>query len=66
MNKVDYKLWTKFRESKKSTISHDEYLLVCRLHSTYFNHKYHEPCKCNPKEIKQWINQLNELYEKEV
>lgn len=63
MERLDKIEWEKFRGNPKSTISKDEYKLVCELHAKYFNHKYKEPCTCNPKTIKQWIGQLNNLYE---
>jgi hypothetical protein len=61
-SKDDYKLWTKFRESTRSTLNNREFRLVCLLHSQYYRHKYHEPCTCSPKTIKQWIKDLNAVY----
>lgn len=63
MEKLDELDWAKFRSSKKSTISHKEFTMVCELHSKYFKHKFYKPCTCNPKTIKQWIAQINDLYE---
>ena len=39
--------------------------LVCELHAKYFKHKFYKPCTCNPQTIKQWIAQLNDVYEKD-
>ena len=61
-SKDDYKLWNKFRLSKKSTISREEFSMVCKLHATYYNHKYYEPCTCNPKLINKWIKELNVVW----
>lgn len=63
MSREDYLMWEKFRENPKSTLQPQEFELICRLHAEYFNHKYYKPCTCNPKEIKRWISQLNELFE---
>jgi len=65
MNKEDYILWEKFRENTKNTLTGEEFVLICRLHSVYFKHKFYKPCTCNPREIKRWISQLNEFFLKE-
>ena len=61
-SKDDYKLWSRFRESKNNTITRGEFRLVCLLHSQYYKHKYFEPCTCNPKLINKWIKELNIVY----
>jgi hypothetical protein len=60
--KEDYDKWTKFRNSSRSTISGREFDLVCDLHSRYKKHSYYKPCTCNPREIKRWITDLNNIY----
>jgi hypothetical protein len=65
MKKVDYLMWEKFRETSSNTLSTEEFELICKLHAEYFNHRYYKPCTCNPKEIKRWISQLNELFLKQ-
>lgn len=65
MNKLDKIDWGKFRDGLSNTLQPNEFELICQLHAKYFNHKYYKPCSCNPKEIKRWISQLNELYLKE-
>ena len=62
-NKYDFKDWEQFRLSKKSTISREEFEMVCQLHATYYNHKYYEPCTCNPKLINKWIKELNVVWD---
>lgn len=62
LNKSDKKLWTEFRNNKRSKITRAEFQLLCTLHSKYLNHKYYEPCTCNPKTINKWIKELNEVY----
>jgi len=62
-SKDDLKKWEEFRLSKKSTISREEFNMVCKLHATYYNHKYYEPCTCNPKLINKWIKELNIVWD---
>lgn len=61
-NKEDYEKWKTFRNNPKSTISGKEFDLVCNLHAQYKKHSFYKPCTCNPREIKRWINDLNEIY----
>ena len=61
-NTIDFEHWSKFRLDTKQHLSAAEFELVCQLHAKYFKHKYHKPCTCNPKKIKLWIKQLNEIW----
>jgi len=61
-NNYDFKQWEEFRLSKRSTINREEFKLVCQFHATYYNHKYFEPCTCNPKLINKWISELNVIW----
>tara|TARA_R110000744_G_scaffold377350_1_gene492274 strand:- start:3198 stop:3407 length:210 start_codon:yes stop_codon:yes gene_type:complete len=60
--KNDFKKWEIFRNSSKSTISGKEFDLVCDLHSRYKKHTLYKPCTCNPKQIKRWIKDLNDIW----
>lgn len=62
MNTEDFLWWGKFRDNLRNTVSNDEYLVICELHSLYFNHPLVKPCKCNPAIIQSYIDDLNELY----
>ena len=62
-NKDDRKNWKKFRMGKKSVISRTEFELVCQLHAKYYKHKLRYPCTCNPKEINNYIQDLNKIWE---
>ena len=61
--KQDFENWSKFRDSKKSTLSDMEYTLICQYHAKYYNHKFHKPCTCSPKTIKSWIKDLNIIWD---
>jgi len=62
-NDYDYKLWKDFRISKSDTLSPTEFRMVCLIHSQYYQHKYEEPCTCNPKKINKWIKDLNIIWD---
>ena len=62
MNTEDKKWFNDFRENLRNTVENDEYNKLCELHAFYFNHKINYPCKCNPKIIQSYINDLTELF----
>tara|TARA_R100000935_G_C2740002_1_gene125483 strand:- start:42 stop:254 length:213 start_codon:yes stop_codon:yes gene_type:complete len=61
--KLDKKDWEKFRLGTKQVITNAEYKMVCQLHSKYYQHKYNEPCTCNPRQIVRWIKDLNIVWD---
>ena len=63
MVKKDLKICSKFREGKKSTITHKEYEMICDFHANYLDHPLEKPCKCSPKRINQMIFDLNKIWE---
>lgn len=63
MVEVDKLDWYKFRSEVKHSLNREQFELVCQLHSKYFKHKFYKPCTCNPKVIKEWIQELNKIYE---
>ncbi len=64
MEEIDKKDWYQFINKNTTKVQRHEYLMICELHAKYFKHKYKEPCTCSPQTIKQWIAQLNEVYER--
>lgn len=64
MKEEDFLWWKDFRENLRNTVSNDEYRKLSELHSEYFNHELVYPCKCSPKIIQSYINDLNDLYDK--
>jgi hypothetical protein len=64
MNKDDILIWQDFKENVRNKLTPEYRKILCELHAKYFNHRYYEPCTCNGKIYKQWINQLNKLYDK--
>ena len=49
MEQIDKDNWKQFKAEVKDKLSKEQYKLLCTLHAKYYNHKYHEPCSCNPK-----------------
>ena len=66
MDQADKIDWEVFRLEVTTKLNKKQFELVCQLHSKYFNHRYYKPCTCSPKVIKQWIGQINDLYEQDT
>jgi len=62
MTKQDWLWWQTFRDNLRGTLTNDEYLKVCELHAHYYEHKVNYPCKCSPKIIQSYIDDLNEFW----
>ena len=62
-NTYDFNDWQTFRISKKTTITREEFKMVCELHSRYYKHKFFQPCTCSPKTINKWIKELNVIWD---
>ena len=58
----DYTRWGLFRTSKRNTLTGKEFEMVCQLHALYKKHPYRKPCTCNPRTIKAWIADLNDIW----
>lgn len=64
MVKEDRILWEKFLNRKKQNeLNKTQIKLVARLHSELYNHKYDEPCTCNGRLYRSWIEDINQIYE---
>ena len=60
MVKEDLKKWKEFQQRKKqNVVERDGIELICRLHAEIFNHKYEEPCSCNGRIYRGWIEDIN-------
>lgn len=55
----DKKLWLEVKSRISTKMLNKDYKTMCKLHSKYFNHKYSEPCTCNKKILRMWIEQLD-------
>lgn len=53
-------IWNGVKQRITSKMSNEDFKIMCRLHSKYLNNnKYHEPCTCNKRIVRKWIEQLN-------
>lgn len=55
--------WETFLSLNKNKLEKDEFKMICKIHADVFAHPYHEPCTCSPKRIKNWIAQINKVYD---
>ena len=62
MTKEDWIWWQNFRDNLRGTLTNDEYLKVSQLHANYFDHKVNYPCKCSPRIIQSYIDDLNDFW----
>lgn len=63
MEQIDKDNWKQFKAEVKSKLTQDQYKLLMRLHSKYYNHKYVELCSCNPARLVQWISDIDKIYD---
>lgn len=63
MEQIDKDNWKQFKAEVKGKLSQEQYKLLCELHAKYYNHKYHEPCGCNPARLVQWIADIDKIYD---
>ena len=52
-------IWNGVKQRITSTMSNEDFKIMCKLHSKYFNHKYSEHGCCNKGRLRQWIEELN-------
>tara|TARA_R100000995_G_C3476856_1_gene121461 strand:- start:1168 stop:1383 length:216 start_codon:yes stop_codon:yes gene_type:complete len=58
---------SEFDKETRPKLTLKSYKLICELHSIYYKHKYFEPCvSCNVPKLLQWIDEINEIYEKHI
>ena len=54
--------WRKFRSSKSTRLTNEEYKKICEIYSIEFSKPYKEPCTCSPKGIQKYIDAINKKY----
>jgi hypothetical protein len=55
--------WMTYMSTRTDKLKQNEFKMICEIHADVFAHPYHEPCTCSPKRIKNWIAQINKVYE---
>ena len=65
MEVEDIKWFKNFKERYDgSRLDSADYDVLCNLQDNYFNLSFYKPCSCNGgKTIKQWAQDLNNIYE---
>jgi len=43
-------IWNGVKQRMTSVMSNEDFKIMCKLHSKYFNHKYSEPCTCKKED----------------
>lgn len=55
---------TRFQQIKENNdLGHESAKFIAELHSKYYNHQYYVPCSCSASTWKQWIAQLNDIWD---
>lgn len=55
--------WKPFHKVLSGRLTKEHYKTICELHADLYAHPYHEPCTCSSKRIKNWIAQIDKVYE---
>ena len=56
---LDEITWRDARARIINKITHPDFVILCKLHSKYYNHKFKLICKCNKQMIRDWIKQVD-------
>lgn len=65
MNNTDWKWWKDFREVKRGYLTNDEYRMVSEIYARIKSQNVNYPCKCSPKVIQNYIDEINLTFEKQ-
>lgn len=61
MNKREYLQFAQVKFEKKLTPENQE--IIATLHAKYYNHQFFKPCSCSGRTWRQWIAQLNDIWD---
>jgi len=62
MELKDKEIWIDFKANVSNKLPPEYKKILCNLHAKYYNHKYHEPCSCNGKIYRMWIEDMDRIY----
>lgn len=65
MNNPDWNWWKLFREVKRRYLENDEYKMICEIYARVNSIEVNYPCKCSPKVIQNYIDEINKIFEKQ-
>jgi hypothetical protein len=63
MNNPDWNWWKLFREVNRPYLENDEYKMICEIYARVKDTSVHYPCKCSPKVIQGYIDEINIVYQ---
>ena len=64
MSEEEHKLWGETKaKMQPDTISNEEREVIAKIHARLFSHKVKKPCSCNKSIWKQWLNDLDKVFE---
>lgn len=65
MSEAQYNQWTKVKDITKQDKHRyltEVYPVIAQIHAIVFDHRYHEPCTCTPRQWEQWRKDLEQVY----
>lgn len=62
LEKKEHERYAEIRKEKKLSPTNAEY--IAHLHAKYFNHSYYFPCSCSKSTWQEWVDGLNEIFER--
>lgn len=62
MTEKEYNNWSAFREKDSEVLQKSELDLIATLHARLFQHAYTRPCTCAPVRWKEFIADINQVY----
>ena len=63
LNAEEYRYLTDFFAEFKIEIKPESQMQLATIHARVFNHTFHKPCTCSPREWKRYINELRSVHE---
>ena len=53
-------IWQGVKQRMTSTMSNEDFKIMCKLHSKYLIISIVSLCTCNKRRLRQWIEELND------
>ena len=65
MTETQYEHWKSMREiskAEKAEYTSRVYPAIASIHAALFEHRYHEPCSCSPRQWDTWREDIEKVY----
>jgi len=63
LNADEYEFLTQFFSEFKNEIKAESQMPLATIHARVFNHTFHKPCTCSPKEWNRYITEIRSVYD---